>query len=436
MHGRDSDTIHALASGQGRAGVAVIRVSGPGADRVIAGLAGPALPPPRRAVLRSLTAPDGAPIDRALVLRFAPGASFTGEAVAELHLHGGPAVVRAALAAVAEAGPSRLAEPGEFTLRAFRAGRMDLAEVEALGDLLAAETAAQHRQAARLMEGRLTTRVAGWREALLSAAALTEVTIDWADEEVPEDVGPEVADLLRRVRSEIAGELATSAGAEKLRNGFEVAILGAPNAGKSSLLNALAGREAAITSAHPGTTRDVLELRYDLQGLPVTFLDTAGLRESTDPVERIGVERARARAAAADLRLLLSAPDAPAGPELAALLDAGDLQVASKADLAAGEGRAVSAETGAGVAELLSEIAARLAPHVAGDGLVAHERQRAALAEGQTALDAAISGLESRGPEEISEDIRAAMRALERFTGRIGVEDMLGAVFARFCLGK
>ena len=414
----------------------MVRISGPAAERVLETLTGRAPPEPRRAVLRRLHGPDGAPIDRALILRFAEGASFTGEAVAELHLHGGPAVVRAALAAVAAAGPSRLAEPGEFTLRAFRNGRMDLAEVEALGDLLASETEAQHRQAARLMDGRLHALVDGWREALTMAAALVEVTIDWADEEVPEDTGPEVARLLSGVRGEIADQLGTADGAARLRTGLEVAILGAPNAGKSSLLNALAGRDAAITSPVPGTTRDVLELRYDLGGLPVTFLDTAGLRDTDDPVERIGVDRARARAEAADLRLMLAAPDAPADPALDALLRAGDIRVASKADLRRGEGVAVSAETGEGLADLLDAVAGRLAPLVSGEGLVAHERQRSALAAGAAALDRAISGLDRQGPEEVSEDIRAAMRALERFTGRIGVEAMLGAVFARFCLGK
>ena len=344
--------------------------------------------------------------------------------------------MRAALAAVAAAGPSRLAEPGEFTLRAFRNGRMDLAEVEALGDLLASETEAQHRQAARLMDGRLHALVEGWREALTMAAALVEVTIDWADEEVPEDTGPEVARLLSGVRGEIADQLGTADGAARLRTGLEVAILGAPNAGKSSLLNALAGRDAAITSPVPGTTRDVLELRYDLGGLPVTFLDTAGLRDTDDPVERIGVDRARARAESADLRLMLAAPDAPADPALDALLRAGDIRVASKADLRRGEGVPVSAETGEGLADLLDAVAGRLAPLVSGEGLVAHERQRTALAEGAAALDRAMSGLDRQGPEEVSEDIRAAMRALERFTGRIGVEVMLGAVFARFCLGK
>ena len=432
----ETDTIHALASGAGTCGVSVLRVSGPRAEAVLTALTGRALPEPRRAVLRVLRDAAGQVIDRALVLRFAAGASFTGEPVVELHLHGSPAVRRAAMDAVAAAGPSRLAEPGEFTLRAFLNGRMDLAEAEALADLLAAETEAQHRQAARALDGSLHRRVEGWRTALIEAAALVEVTIDWADEEVPEDVSPEVAILLGRVAEEIASELAAFEGAQKLRNGLEVAILGAPNAGKSSLLNALAGREAAIVAAVPGTTRDVLELRYDLDGLPVTFLDTAGLRETGDAVEQIGVDRARARAEAADLRLILDAPDAPAGPELAALAREGDLRVASKADLVAGAGLAVSAATGQGIEALLAAVSAALAPRVSGEGLVAHERQRAALAAGQAALAAAMEGLDCRGAEEVSEDIRAAMRALERLTGRIGVEDVLGAVFGRFCLGK
>lgn len=430
-------TIHALASGSGTCGVAVIRVSGHHADTVLTALTAAPLPAPRYAALRRLWSADGTLLDQALVLRFPAGTSFTGEPVVELHCHGGAAVVRAVLDAVAAAGPSRLAEPGEFTLRAFRNGRMDLTEVEALGDLLAAETATQHRQAVRGLDGSLRTRVEAWRAALIDAAALVEVTIDWADEEVPEDVGPEVSRLLSTVVDEIDSELAVSQGAEKLRTGLEVAILGAPNAGKSSLLNALAGREAAITSPRPGTTRDVLELRYDLQGLAVTFLDTAGLRETDDAVERIGVSRARTRAEAADLRLILSAPDAPAGDDLLALARPGDIEVATKIDLRApADGVGVSATTGKGVADLLDLLAERLRSEVAGDGLIAHEHQRAALKTGRDALLTALTGLDDRGAEEISEDIRAATRALERLTGRIGVEDMLGAVFGRFCLGK
>ncbi|MEM1343389.1 MAG: tRNA uridine-5-carboxymethylaminomethyl(34) synthesis GTPase MnmE [Pseudomonadota bacterium] len=429
------ETIYALASGQGVCGVAVVRVSGPEAWTIVERLSRNGPPPPRQAALRRLYDHTGALLDEALVLCFAEGASFTGEAVAELHCHGGRAVVRAVLSAVAAAAPCRAAEPGEFTWRAFEQGRLDLARVEALGDLLAAETEAQRRQAARLMEGALHTRAEGWRGALVRALALVEVTIDWADEEVPEDVSPEVALLLGEVAREIAAELGTAEAAARLRTGFEVALIGAPNAGKSSLLNALAGREAAITSAIPGTTRDVLELRYDLDGLPVTFLDTAGLRETADDIEAIGVARARARAEQADLRLLLVAPDAPA-PAWGGLCATDDILVRSKADLGGeGAGVPVSALTGQGIPALLEAIRAGLGARAEG-GLIAHRRQHEALASGLAALRAAEKGLDQRGAEEVSEDIRTGLGALERLIGRVGVEDVLGEVFSRFCLGK
>jgi len=430
------DTIHALASGSGTSAIAVVRVSGPRAEAVLESLAGRPVPDPRRAVLRTLHDAAGAPIDRALVVRFAEGASFTGEASVEFQCHGGRSVVRAVLAAIAAAGPSRLADPGEFTWRAFRNGCMDLTEVEALGDLLEAETELQRRHALRGMEGALRHKAEGWREALVSALALAEVTIDWADEEVPENVWPEVDALLERVAREIAEELALAAGARRVRHGLEVALLGAPNSGKSSLLNALAGREAAITSPLPGTTRDVVEVRYDLDGLPVVFLDTAGLQETAEPIERIGIARARDRAAAADLRLFLGAPDAGLTPSVLALERPGDIRVASKADLGSGPGVAVSALSGAGLVDLLAAVGSVLTRRVGGEGLVAHERQHAALSSGLSALGEAREGLGGRGAEEVAEDIRTAMRALERLTGRIDVEDMLGAVFGRFCLGK
>ena len=433
-----TDTIYALASGAGRAGVAVIRVSGPASDRVLARLTGQTLPAPRVASLRRLRDAGGEPLDTALVLRFSEGASFTGEAVIEIHGHGGPAVVRAAMSAVAAAGPARLAEPGEFTLRAFQNGRMDLAEVEALADLLAAETEGQRRQASRLMDGALHRAAEDWRRDLLEALALLEVTIDWADEEVPEDVTPEVNARLGRVAEGIGGHLAVADGAARLRAGLEVAILGAPNSGKSSLLNALAGREAALTSPVPGTTRDVVELRYELGGLAVTFLDMAGLRESTDPLEAAGVARARERAVGADMRVLLQAPDAPLGPEALALAKPGDLRVRSKADVGSceGEGLAVSAETGQGLREFLERIAQALSGRVSSEGLVAHRRQREALEAGGEALTAAREGLDRKGVEEVSEDVRGAIRALERVTGQVGAEDVLGEIFGRFCLGK
>jgi tRNA modification GTPase len=433
-----ADTIHALSSGEPPAGVAVIRVSGPAAEAAVAALAPGPLPPPRRAVLRALRAPDGEVLDEALVLRFPEGASFTGEAMAEFHCHGGRAVVRAVLAALEASVPCRMAEPGEFTLRAWRNGRLDLAGVEALSDLVSAETEAQRRQAARLVSGGLRARAESWRDRLVRAMALVEVTIDWADEEVPEDVSPEVAEILGGLLREIDRELALADGAERLRHGYEVAILGAPNAGKSSLLNALAGREAAITSPVPGTTRDVVELRYDLEGLPVIFLDMAGLRATDDPVERIGVERARDRAAGAELRVALSAPDAPLTEEVSSLLRPGDLRVRAKADLgvAPGTGEAVSAVTGERLGALLDRIATCLRACTPQGGLVAHRRQRRALEGGREAIELARKGLDRTGAEEVSEELRRAVRALERLIGAVGVEDVLDEVFSRFCLGK
>jgi tRNA modification GTPase len=449
-----TDTIFALSSGAGIAAVAVIRLSGPLADTVLLRLTGAPLPPPRRAALRDLKNEAGELIDQALVLRFAATASYTGEAGAELHCHGGRAVVAAVLDILVRQPGCRMAEPGEFTRRAFEAGRLDLAEVEALGDLLAAEsldlaevealgdllaaeTELQRRQAARGIGGALHRQAEAWREKLIRAAALVEVTIDWADEDVPEEVEPEVAILLAEVRKSIAHELAISEGAERMRQGFEVAILGAPNAGKSSLFNALAGREAAITSAQPGTTRDVLELRYDLAGLPVVFLDTAGLRETSSEIEAIGVTRAAARASGAALRLFLRSADAPPPAAEGLLWRPGDLRIWTKGDLCHGPGDlTISALQGGGMVEMLQRIGAELSAKHPADGLVGHLRQRRALEEAAGTLASAESELKGRAAEIVAEDIRATLRALERLIGRIGVEDVLGAVFASFCLGK
>ncbi|MEM7670490.1 MAG: GTPase, partial [Pseudomonadota bacterium] len=286
-----TDTIVALSTAPGRAAVAVVRASGPAVEEMVAGIAGSPIVP-RRAGLRALRRENGEVIDRALVLTFAEGRSFTGEAMAEFQTHGGPAVVDAVVARLLEFPGVRIAEPGEFTLRAFKNGRIDLAGAEALGDLINAGTEEQRAQSVRLMDGALHRRCEAWRDDLLRAVALIEVTIDWADEEVPEDVVPEVSQLVGGLIASMADELGRSDTAERIRTGFEVALLGAPNAGKSSLFNYLADREAAITSPNAGTTRDVLELQYDLRGIPVTFLDMAGLRASDDPVEQEGVRRA------------------------------------------------------------------------------------------------------------------------------------------------
>lgn len=431
------ETIFALATGQGRAGIAVVRISGRQAEAVLSQLTHAPLPLARQAVRRDLYAASGGLIDQCLVLRFGAGASYTGEPVVEFHCHGGRAVIAAILEELGRQPGCRLAEPGEFTRRAFEAGRLDLTRVEALGDLLAAETEMQRRQAILGASGELYRQAEAWRSALIRAAALVEVTIDWADEEVPEDVGPEVAELIAGVRTGMLRTLRQSAGADRLREGFEVAILGAPNSGKSSLFNTFAGREAAITSALPGTTRDVLELPYDLGGLPVVFLDTAGLRESSDEIEACGVARALTRAGAASMRIFLRAADAPPWEAEETLYRAGDLRVWAKSDLGRGAGDLmVSALRGDGVAELLEAVRAELLGRVPTEGLVSHLRQRRALEDAGEALARAVNAIDGGEAETVAEDLRTAFRALERLIGWVGVEDVLDAVFGSFCLGK
>ena len=431
------ETIFALASGTGIAGIAVIRVSGPRAEEVLGRITGRAPPPPRRAVLRELRDARGELLDEALVLRFSEGRSYTGEPVVELHCHGGRAVVRGILDTLRAIPGCRPARPGEFTRRALEAGRMDLTAVEALGDLIAAETEQQRRQALRVLGGDLARQSAEWRQRLVDAAARIEAALDWADEDIPEDVAPAARALIEGVAAEIARELRLSEGARRLREGFEVAIVGRPNAGKSTLFNRLAGREAAIVSPEPGTTRDVLELRYDLRGLPVVFLDTAGLRTATGAVEAEGVGRAEARAEAAALRIFLRAPDAPPSEAEARLRRTGDVTVWNKADIVPGPADVViSAREGTGVEALLDRVGEVLGERVAEAGLVGHERQRRALEGAESALRSAAAALANGELELCADDLRAAFRALERLLGRIDVEDVLDEVFARFCLGK
>ncbi|GAB4282392.1 MAG: tRNA uridine-5-carboxymethylaminomethyl(34) synthesis GTPase MnmE [Roseovarius sp.] len=427
------DTIFAVSTAPGKSGVAVVRLSGGGAHAAVAALAGD-VPPMRRASLRVLRGRDGGMIDSALVLAFGEGSSFTGEAAAELQVHGSMAVVSALMAELAAMPGLRAAEPGEFTRRALENGRLDLAQVEGLADLIEAETEAQRRQAVRVLAGELGGRAQAWREGLVRALALLEAGIDFADEDVPADLGPQVRALVDEVAAELRREIAGVGVRERIRNGFEVAIVGRPNVGKSSLLNALAGRQAAITSARAGTTRDVIEVRMDLRGLPVTFLDTAGLRETADEVEAMGIELARARAAAADLRVFLVAP----GEEPGMARAADDLVVVSKADLYPGCAGGVSALTGAGLEDLVGRIAERLSRRAAGGGLATRERHRAAMARGLAALEAAVAELDSgTWREELAaEELRAAVRALDFLLGRVDVESVLDEIFARFCLGK
>ncbi|MEM9098561.1 MAG: tRNA uridine-5-carboxymethylaminomethyl(34) synthesis GTPase MnmE [Pseudomonadota bacterium] len=429
-------TIVALSSGAGRAGIAVIRISGPEALDVLDRLAS-VRPAEREARVRRLRDRDGETLDEALVLWFAAGRSFTGEDLVELHCHGGVAITRAVLDAVLAAPGCRIAEPGEFTLRAFQNGRIDLAEAEALGDLINAETEVQRKQSLRMLEGDLHKRVEAWRSDLMRALAFIEVTIDWADEEVPEDVSPEVARVLDRLIDDLKREMQISQSAERLRLGFEVAILGAPNSGKSSFINYLAGREAAITSPIPGTTRDVVELRYDLGGIPIQFLDMAGLRETDDPIEVEGVRRAVERAKAADLRLCFASEDAAFPEAFGDLVMPGDVLVASKCDLYSAAGRdGISVKTGVGIDALLSSVEKIMAEKVSTLGVLGHARQQEAVARGQEALVLARNQLETAADEFVAEHLRVAVGSLARVIGGIGVEDVLGEVFSRFCLGK
>ena len=425
------DTIFALATAQGRAGVAVVRISGPSAVLAARRLAGDV---PQARGLRRLVDGDGQLLDEALILRFAKGHSFTGEEVIELQLHGSPAVVAAVLRVLGDMPELRQAEAGEFTRRALENGRLDLAEVEGLADLIDAETESQRRQAVRVFSGALGELAADWREKLIRAAALLEATIDFADEEVPVDVTPEVTALLGTVSEQMRREAEGVRIAERVRDGFEVAIIGAPNAGKSTLLNRLAGREVAITSEVAGTTRDVIEVRMDLDGLPVTLLDTAGLRETDDLVEGLGVARARARAENADLRIYLLSPGEP----LRDTMGEEDLVVSGKADLGSAEGLAVSGKTGEGIDALIAQVSARLQHRVGSIGVAMRERHRTAMLRAMAYMDDAQRGLESGTgmTDLIAEDLRAAIRAVDSIVGRVDVEQVLDEIFSSFCIGK
>lgn len=428
------DTIFAPATGSGQAAIAVIRISGPRAHDALRGLTGRSLPPVRMLALRDLREVTGTVIDRAMVVAFPEGESYTGEAMAEIHCHGGRAVVSDLLAELSKMPDFRLAREGEFTQRAFFGGRMDLSEAEGLADLISAETTEQRRQALRIHAGAVSRQTETWRSVLLRARALIELTIDWVDEDVPVDVLPEVSELLRELDAGMAGEISRGGPAERMRSGFEVAIVGPPNAGKSSLLNAIAGRDAAIVSEIVGTTRDVIELRFDLGGLPVIFLDTAGIREVPDGVEKIGIERTHSRAAAADLRLVLRSPDA--AKDVGLYCD-GDIRVWSKCDLGPGEGDvSVSALDGSGLDALLALLRTRLAERVADGGVLGHVRQRVAVQNALEHVRGCRVMLGTEPAEHVAEELRSACRALDSVVGRIGVEDVLGEVFGAFCLGK
>ncbi len=428
------DTIFALASARGKAGVSVIRISGPRAHDAMVRLAGD-LPEARKASLRTLHESGGAVLDEALILRFDAGHSFTGEDSGELQVHGSAAVVNAVIRELSQLDGLRLAEPGEFTRRALENDRLDLARVEGLADLIDAETEAQRKQALRVFSGALGEKAEAWRRDLIRAAALIEATIDFADEDVPVDVRPEVESLLEGVIGELSRELEGVGAAERVRDGFEVALVGAPNTGKSTLLNYLAGREAAITSEVAGTTRDVIEVRMDIQGIPVTILDTAGLRETGDTVESIGVERTLQRAGQADLRVFLIDQEGEQPPMQVAK---DDLVLLGKADLRGASADGVSGITGQGVRPMLAQIAAQLEGRVARVGVAIKERHRMAITR-------ALGGLTATRPllvdlpdsaDLAAEELRGAIAALDSLVGRVDVEHILDEIFASFCIGK
>jgi len=427
------DTIFALASAQGKAGVAIIRVSGPRAHEAGAHLCGGVLPT-RGTKLRTLRDEDGEPLDQALVLTFVAPNSFTGENVVEFQIHGSIAVISAVLAELSRIDGLRLAEPGEFTRRALENGNLDLAQVEGLADLIDAETEAQRKQAQTVLAGGLGQLAERWRRDLIRAASLIEVTIDFADEDVPVDVTPEVSALLSGVQGDLVKESTGVGIAERIRHGFEVAIIGAPNVGKSTLLNALAGREAAITSEYAGTTRDVIEVRMDLAGLPVTLLDTAGLRETEDHVEGIGIALARRRAEDADIRVFLM----ELGEALDVKMQPGDIRLFPKADARKDVKDAISGKTGQGVDQLISHISTVLQSRSAHVGIATRARHRDTMTAALLSLEKAQEILQ-RGPELYdiaAEEMRSAIRSLEMLVGRVGVESLLDEIFSSFCLGK
>jgi tRNA modification GTPase len=402
--------------------------------------------------LRKLRDAAGDPIDAALVLWFPGPDSYTGEDVAELHLHGGAAVVGRVTEALAALGP-RLAEPGEFTRRAFEAGRLSLDQAEGVADLIDAETAAQARQAVAQLEGALGRRYERWRAMLAEAMAMLEAAVDFPDEELPEDVAARAAPRIARLRDDLERAQADARRGERVREGYRIALIGAPNAGKSRLFNALLAREAAIVTATPGTTRDILEAPLVVAGFKVLLADMAGLRETAEAIEGEGVRRARAWAASADLRLWVvdAASDAKVWREASDLVRPADILVLSKADLPAGRDGAeaetrvagaqlslarVSVETGEGQALLWDMVAARVAADLSGADFppVTRARHAKALADALAHLERADAALET--PELAAEDLRLAARALARITGRIGAEDVLDVIFSSFCIGK
>lgn len=441
------DTIFALSSAPGRAGVSVIRISGPQSELILRRITDRSTPEPRKAVLRNFIDPENrAVLDRGLALWFPQPASFTGEDVVELHVHGGTAVLDAVLSVVSRLSGARPAMAGEFTRRAFELGKLDLTEVEGLADLVAAETEAQRRQALQQMRGQLAHTLNAWREQLIHALAHIEAHIDFSDEDLPEDLLGPVRINLMSLMSKMHLHLAQAGRGERLRRGLQVAVIGPPNVGKSSLINAIAKRDVAIVSPMAGTTRDIIEAHLDMGGYPVTLADTAGLRDSLDAVEVEGVRRARAVAAEADLKLAMF--DASHWPQLDSeteiLVDENTIRLLNKIDLAPHAMRpavdagfiVASLTRGEGVPELLAIIQREAIARLGSGETPGLTRTRHRL-ELEHCVACIQRATHMGAPVElIAEDVRLAVRALGRITGRVDVEDILDIIFADFCVGK
>jgi tRNA modification GTPase len=427
------ETIYALCTAPGKAGVAIVRVSGPLAWDACIELCG-SVPEPRKLCLRTIRDRRGKALDEALVVCFEQEKSFTGENICEFQLHGSTAVAAAVLCELGNCTGLKIAEAGEFTRQALENGRLDLAQVEGLADLIEAETEVQRQQAQRVLAGSIGLSAKTWRVNLIKAAALLEATIDFVDEDVPVDVVPEVVTLVQKTLTALKSEVAGVTIAERLREGFEVAIVGPPNVGKSTLLNALAGRDAAITSEYAGTTRDVVEVRMDIDGLPVVMIDTAGIRDTSEPIEQIGISRAKQRASLADMRIFLGADAGSLGIENRK----GDLSIQAKADLGSFGQDGVSGLTGLGVEQLMERVAAELRERYSAVGCLSRDRHKVAAQFGIQHLSAVLElvSAEQFEPDIAAEEIRAAIIALQRLVGSIDVEDVLDDIFSSFCIGK
>src|SRR6201996_5312719 len=438
MHPREQ-TIFALSSGRAPSAIAIVRMSGPEAATALIGLAG-RVPPPRVATRALLRDAHGRPIDDSVILWFPAPASATGEDVAEFHVHGGRAVLAALFASLSAHADVRAAEPGEFTPRAFENGKLDLTEAEGLDDLIHADTDRQRRQALRQLKGLLGERARNWRAEIIKASALIEAGIDFSDEgDVPAELIAPALAAIKALLEDITNVLAAQGKAERLREGLVVAIAGPPNVGKSTLMNQLARREVAIVSPHAGTTRDIIEVQLDLDGYPVTVIDTAGIRETDDPIEQEGVRRARARAAEADLVLWLTDTEGMTPPDN----DAPTWTVRNKIDLDANEAGAgqadfrISASRGDGVKELVSALIGFAGNYFGAEesGLIGRQRHRELLRETANLLQRSMVVVD-KGEEFVAEDLRAAANCLGRLLGRMGVEDVLDKIFREFCIGK